>query len=43
MVHNNLTPKIDGDPETCDVHADGDLPIGKPVTVQPLAQRSFLS
>jgi urease subunit alpha len=42
MIHNSATPKIDVDPETYEVHADGDLLTCEPASVLPLAQRYFL-
>lgn len=42
MVLNDATPKIDVDPETYEVHADGDLLTCEPATVLPLAQRYFM-
>ncbi|HEV7345059.1 MAG TPA: urease subunit alpha [Devosia sp.] len=42
MVHNSATPSIDVDPETYEVHADGELLTCEPATVLPMAQRYFL-
>ena len=42
MVHNNLQPKIDVDPETYEVRADGELLVCEPAKVLPMAQRYFL-
>ncbi len=42
MVHNGWQPKIDVDPETYEVRADGDLLVCEPATVLPMAQRYFL-
>jgi len=42
MLHNSATPKIDVDPETYEVHADGELLTCEPAHVLPLAQRYFL-
>jgi urease subunit alpha len=42
MSHNDLTPKIEVDPETYEVRADGQLLTCKPAVVLPLAQRYFL-
>ena len=42
MVHNNLTPTIEVDPETYEVRADGMLLTCEPATVLPMAQRYFL-
>ena len=42
MVHNNMLPKIDVDPETYVVRADGELLVCEPAQVLPMAQRYFL-
>jgi urease subunit alpha len=42
MVHNGATPKIEVDPETYDVSADGELLTCAPAEVLPMAQRYFL-
>jgi len=42
MIHNSATPKIDVDPETYEVRADGELLTCEPASVLPLAQRYFL-
>lgn len=42
MVLNDATPKIDVDPETYEVHADGELLTCESATVLPLAQRYFM-
>jgi urease subunit alpha len=42
MVHNNAMPKIDVDPETYEVRADGELLVCDPATELPMAQRYFL-
>ena len=42
MVHNGATPKIDVDPETYAVKADGQLLTCQPATELPMAQRYFL-
>src|SRR5437773_6810308 len=42
MVHNSATPKIEVDPETYEVRADGELLTCEPAQVLPLAQRYFL-
>jgi urease subunit alpha len=42
MSHNDLTPKIEVDPETYEVRADGQLLTCEPAVVLPLAQRYFL-
>ncbi|NVD39647.1 urease subunit alpha [Ensifer sp. HO-A22] len=42
MIHNNLTPHVEVDPETYEVRADGELLTCEPATVLPMAQRYFL-
>ena len=42
MVHNHWQPKIDVDPETYRVRADGELLVCEPARELPLAQRYFL-
>ena len=42
MVLNDLMPKISVDPETYEVHADGELLTCEPAEVLPMAQRYFL-
>jgi urease subunit alpha len=42
MVHNAWRPRIDVDPETYEVRADGELLACEPASVLPLAQRYFL-
>ncbi|MCY4007519.1 MAG: urease subunit alpha [Rhodobacteraceae bacterium] len=42
MIHNATVPKIDVDPETYEVRADGTLLTCAPADVLPLAQRYFL-
>jgi urease subunit alpha len=42
MVHNSATPKIEVDPETYRVTADGDLLVCEPAEELPMAQRYFL-
>ena len=42
LVHNSATPKIEVDPETYEVRADGDLLTCEPASILPLAQRYFL-
>jgi urease subunit alpha len=42
MIHNDATPKIDVDPETYEVHVDGQLLTCEPARELPLAQRYFL-
>ncbi len=42
MVHNAWRPKIDVDPETYEVRADGELLVCEPAKSLPMAQRYFL-
>ena len=42
MVHNAYMPKMDVDPETYEVRADGELLVCEPAKVLPMAQRYFL-
>jgi urease subunit alpha len=42
MIHNSATPHIEVDPETYEVHADGELLTCEPASTLPLAQRYFL-
>ena len=42
MVHNGATPKIDVDPETYVVRADGELLVCEPAASLPMTQRYFL-
>jgi urease subunit alpha len=42
MVHNSALPKIEVDPETYEVRADGELLTCKPAESLPMAQRYFL-
>ena len=42
MVHNDYRPKIDVDPETYEVRADGVLLKCEPAQSLPMAQRYFL-
>jgi urease subunit alpha len=42
MVHNSWQPKIEVDPETYEVRADGELLACEPAKVLPMAQRYFL-
>src|SRR6202790_5532620 len=42
MIHNGATPKIEVDPETYEVKADGELLTCAPAEVLPMAQRYFL-
>jgi urease subunit alpha len=42
MIHNDATPKMEVDPETYQVRADGQLLTCEPAAVLPMAQRYFL-
>jgi len=42
MIHNDLTPKIEVDPQTYEVRCDGQLLSCEPAKELPLAQRYFL-
>jgi urease subunit alpha len=42
MIHNDLTPQIEVDPETYEVRADGELLTCAPACELPMAQRYFL-
>jgi len=42
MVHNSYLPKIEVDPQTYEVRADGELLVCQPAAELPLAQRYFL-
>jgi urease subunit alpha len=42
MVHNGYQPQIEVDPETYQVHADGQLLTCEPAASLPMAQRYFL-
>jgi len=42
MLHNDLRPKIEVDPETYMVRADGELLVCEPAKALPMAQRYFL-
>ncbi|NGZ83601.1 urease subunit alpha [Duganella aceris] len=42
MIHNGLTPKMDVNPETYEVRADGELLVCEAATSLPMAQRYFL-
>ena len=42
MIHNDAMPKIEVNPETYEVRADGELLVCEPATVLPMAQRYFL-
>jgi urease subunit alpha len=42
MVHNDLLPRMQIDPQTYEVRADGELLTCEPATSLPMAQRYFL-
>ena len=42
MIHNGATPKMEVDPETYEVRANGELLVCEPAKVLPMAQRYFL-
>jgi len=42
MVHNNLTPKLEVDPQNYNVRVDGQLMTCEPADVLPMSQRYFL-
>ncbi|MGE8104953.1 urease subunit alpha [Allorhizobium sp. NPDC080224] len=42
MIHNDLMPHVEVDPETYEVRADGELLTCEPATKLPMAQRYFL-
>src|SRR5471030_3307780 len=42
MIHNGATPRIEVDPETYEVRADGELLTCAPSEVLPMAQRYFM-
>jgi urease subunit alpha len=42
MVHNAAQPRIEVDPETYEVRADGELLVCEPAQVLPMTQRYFL-
>ena len=42
MIHNAATPRIEVDPETYEVRADGVHLTCQPATILPMAQRYFL-
>ena len=42
MIGNGGAPKIEIDPETYDVRADGELLVCEPADELPMAQRYFL-
>jgi len=42
MIHNDYLPRMEVDPQTYEVRADGELLVCEPAEVLPLAQRYFL-
>jgi urease subunit alpha len=42
LMHNGYVPKMEIDPQTYTVRADGQLLTCEPATVLPMAQRYFL-
>jgi len=42
LIHNTTTPHMEVNPETYEVHADGELLTCEPATKLPMAQRYFL-
>jgi urease subunit alpha len=42
MIHNDACPRMEVDPDTYEVRADGELLTCKPATILPMAQRYFL-
>jgi urease subunit alpha len=42
MIHNDLLPNIEVDPETYEVRVDGEVLTSEPASELPLAQRYFL-
>src|SRR5579864_7632905 len=42
MILNDATPRLEVDPETYEVRADGELLTCEPLSVLPLTQRYFL-
>jgi urease subunit alpha len=42
MVHNDTLPRMEVDPETYEVRADGELLVCEPAKELPMAQRYFL-
>ncbi len=42
MIHNSATPRLEVDPETYEVRADGELLTCEPMASLPMAQRYFL-
>jgi urease subunit alpha len=42
MVHNSAMPRLEVDPETYEVRADGELLTCEPAETLPMTQRYFL-
>src|SRR5690242_8069442 len=42
LIHNSATPRLEVDPETYEVRADGELLTCEPASILPMAQRYFL-
>ena len=42
MINNDALPRMEVDPETYEVRADGELLTCEPASVLPMAQRYFL-
>jgi urease subunit alpha len=42
MVNNSTLPKVEVDPDTYEVYADGELITCEPAEILPMAQRYFL-
>ncbi|MCL5669648.1 MAG: urease subunit alpha [Gammaproteobacteria bacterium] len=42
LIHNNYQPRMEVDPQTYEVRADGNLLVCEPASVLPLTQRYFL-
>ena len=42
MIRNDATPRLEVDPETYEVRADGELLVCEPASELPLTQRYFL-
>jgi urease subunit alpha len=42
MIHNSLAPRMDVNPETYEVRANGELLVCEPASILPMAQRYFL-
>ena len=42
MINNDALPRVEVDPETYEVRADGELLTCEPASILPMAQRYFL-